>query len=106
MRLGAVSVVHTGRGRFRGGRHAPAAPHVGYAEIMQLTVGLRTALQRAYRIDFGRELGDEDAQALGSALLDLIGNALVRRATIHRSLKEPVDESVHKRDAADVSTSL
>ncbi len=65
---------------------------------MQLPVHLRAGLQRAYEADFGRILNERDAEALGTALLDLLGNALARKATIHRSAASGVDDSMHKRE--------
>lgn len=63
---------------------------------MPLPLALRRSLQRAYAKDFGRELNDDDADALGGALIRVLAPVFVNRATIHRS---EVDGLANKRDA-------
>jgi hypothetical protein len=56
------------------------------------------SLQAAHRADFGRELDDAEAEALGHALLNVLGPLLLARAAVHRSSGASVDESVNKRE--------
>lgn len=66
---------------------------------MQLPAHLRTALQRAHRADLDCALSDDAADALGAALLEVIGNAARARVrAIHRSSGTTVDDSINKRE--------
>ena len=64
----------------------------GYGRRMRLPVHLLRSLQEAYLETYRRELGDDDAQALGLELLEYFGQLAMNR------LSQSLDGARYKRD--------
>ncbi len=65
---------------------------------MPLPLRLRRSLQQAYAADFGREISEDEAEALGIGLLNVLGPVFLTPAVVHRSGPPAIDDSNHKRE--------